>query len=97
MAVAIRLKRVGTKKKAYFHVVATDSRNARDGRYLEKLGHYDPRVDPPIFTLDRERLDYWVSQGAKTSQTVSQLVEKYGGAAGGAEPEAKDGGKGADA
>jgi small subunit ribosomal protein S16 len=93
MAVAIRLKRVGTKKKSFFHVVATDSRNARDGRYIEKLGHYDPRVDPPTFTLDRERLDYWLSQGAKTSPTVAQLVAKYGGTA----AEEKDGGKGADA
>ena len=93
MAVAIRLKRIGTKKKAYFHVVATDSRNARDGRYIEKLGHYDPREDPPTFTLDRERLDYWVSQGAKTSPTVAQLVANLGTA----QPEEKDGGKGADA
>ena len=93
MAVAIRLKRVGKKKKAYFHVVATDSRNARDGRYIEKLGHYDPREDPPTFTLDRERLDYWVSQGAKTSPTVAQLVAKFGTA----QPEEKDGSKGADA
>ncbi len=90
MAVAIRLKRVGTKKKAFFHVVATDSRNARDGRYIEKLGHYDPRVDPPTFTVDRDRLNYWVSQGAKTSPTVAQLVAKH-------EPEEKNGGKGADA
>ncbi len=93
MAVAIRLKRVGAKKKAYFHVVATDSRNARDGRYLEKLGHYDPRVDPPTFSVDRERLEYWVSKGAKTSPTVAQLVEKYGEASAGE----KDGGPGTDA
>jgi small subunit ribosomal protein S16 len=93
MSVAIRLKRVGTKKKAFYHVVATDSRNARDGRYIEKLGHYDPRVDPPTFQLDRERLEYWLSQGAKTSSTVAQLVAKFGGK----EAEEKDGGKGSDA
>jgi small subunit ribosomal protein S16 len=93
MSVAIRLKRAGTKKKSFYHVVATDSRNARDGRYLEKLGHYDPRVDPPTFKLDRERLDYWLSKGAKTSRTVAQLVAKFGGTA----AEEKDGGKGADA
>jgi small subunit ribosomal protein S16 len=93
MSVAIRLKRVGTKKKAFYHVVATDSRNARDGRYIEKLGHYDPRVDPPTFQLDRERLDYWLSQGAKTSRTVAQLVAKFGGA----KAEEKDDGKGSDA
>jgi small subunit ribosomal protein S16 len=97
MAVAIRLKRVGTKKKAFFHVVVTDARNARDGRYLEKLGHYDPRVDPPTFTLDRERLDYWLSHGAKASRTVAQLVARLGAAPVGAEPGGKDGGKGADA
>ena len=93
MSVAIRLKRAGTKKKAFYHVVATDSRNARDGRYIEKLGHYDPRVDPPTFKLDHERLEYWLSQGAKTSRTVAQLVEKFGGTA----AEEKDGGKGSDA
>jgi small subunit ribosomal protein S16 len=93
MSVAIRLKRAGTKKKSFYHVVATDSRNARDGRYLEKLGHYDPRADPPTFKLDRERLDYWLSKGAKTSRTVAQLVAKFGGTA----AEEQDGGKGADA
>jgi len=93
MSVAIRLKRVGTKKKSFYHVVATDTRNARDGRYLEKLGHYDPRLDPPTFQLDHERLEYWVSQGAKTSRTVAQLVAKFGGKA----TEEKDGGKGDDA
>lgn len=93
MSVAIRLKRAGTKKKAFYHVVATDSRNARDGRYLEKLGHYDPRVNPPTFKLDRERLEYWLSKGAKTSRTVAQLVAKFGGTA----AEEKDDGKDANA
>jgi small subunit ribosomal protein S16 len=93
MAVAIRLKRVGTKKKAFFHVVATDSRNARDGRYIEKLGHYDPRVDPPTFQLDRDRLDYWLGQGAKASPTVAQLAAKHARV----QPEVKNGGQGADA
>jgi small subunit ribosomal protein S16 len=74
-------------------VVATDSRNARDGRYLEKLGHYDPRVDPPTFSVDRERLEYWVSHGAKTSPTVAQLVEEHGGTS----PGEKDCGQGVDA
>jgi len=78
MAVVIRMRRAGAKKKAFYHVVAADSRSPRDGKYIEKLGFYDPLKDPPVFELDRQRLQHWLGNGAKTSQTVAQLVEKFG-------------------
>lgn len=76
MSVAIRLRRAGGKKKPFFHVVATNSRNARDGKFIEKLGHYNPAAKPTVFKIDRERFDYWLSVGAKASPTVSQLVAR---------------------
>ena len=78
MSVMIRLRRVGAKKKAFYHVVAADKRSPRDGKYIEKLGHYDPKTDPPAFELNRERLEHWLSHGAKTSPTVAQLIAKFG-------------------
>ena len=76
MSVAIRLRRAGKKNKPFFHVVATHKRNARDGKFIEKLGHYNPVVNPPVFKIDHERFDYWLSVGAEASPTVSQLVAK---------------------
>jgi small subunit ribosomal protein S16 len=77
MSVAIRLRKAGAKNRPFFHVVATDSRNARDGKFIEKLGHYDPVAKPEVFRIDQERLKYWLSVGAKTSETVSQLVARF--------------------
>ena len=77
MAVTIRMRRAGAKKNAFYHVVAADSRSPRDGKYIEKLGFYDPSKKPPVFELDRKRLEHWLSNGAKASQTVAQLVEKF--------------------
>ena len=77
MAVTIRLRRSGTTKKAFFHVVATDSRNARDGRCLERLGHYDPRKRPSVFVVDQARLEHWLKHGATTSETVAQLIKQH--------------------
>ena len=76
MAVIIRLRRAGNRNNAFFHVVAADTRSPRDGRFLERLGHYDPRVKPSQFKIDRTRLEHWLSHGAKTSPTVSQLLSK---------------------
>ncbi|MBN2494157.1 MAG: 30S ribosomal protein S16 [Deltaproteobacteria bacterium] len=76
MPVAIRLRRAGSKKNAFFHVVAIDSRKARDGRFIELLGNYDPRSQPSRFDIKRQRLDYWLSQGARMSRTVSELVAR---------------------
>jgi small subunit ribosomal protein S16 len=89
MAVTIRLRRSGTTKRAFFHVVATDSRSARDGRCLEKLGHYDPRKRPSVFVVNQDRLEHWLKHGATTSETVAQLLKRNATAKAPAEPKAK--------
>lgn len=76
MAVAIRLKRAGRKNTPFYHVVAADSRKPRDGRFLEKLGFYDPSSNPETFRIDRVRYAYWLERGARASRTVSQLVAR---------------------
>jgi small subunit ribosomal protein S16 len=83
MAVTIRLRRAGSKKNAIFHLIASDSRKPRDGRFIERLGFYDPRQEPSKFEVDTERLKYWVSKGATTSQTVKQLIAKQAKVVGG--------------
>lgn len=76
---AIRLARGGSKKRPFYHVVATDSRNARDGRFIERLGFFNPiaRGQEEELRLDIERIDYWVSQGGKVSDRVNSLVKQY--------------------
>jgi small subunit ribosomal protein S16 len=73
---AIRLRRTGSKKRPYFRVVVTDSRTARDSRFVEVLGHYNPRTTPETLTLNRERLEHWMKVGAQTSDTVRTLVAR---------------------
>ena len=61
MAVVLRLARAGAKKKPYYHVVATDSRNPRDGKFIEAVGAYDPNLEPPKVEFNEERLNYWLN------------------------------------
>ena len=80
MAVAIRMKRMGRKNRAYYRICATDKRSPRDGRVIEELGTYDtsvPDTDARV-TLDNARLEYWLSVGAKPSDAVRVLIKKYG-------------------
>ncbi len=77
MSVKIRLARAGAKKSPYYHVIATDSRNPRDGKFLEQIGMYDPRTTPAKFEVDQARLDYWVKSGAQPSETVEQLLKRF--------------------
>ncbi len=80
MAVAIRMKRMGRKNRAYYRICATDRRSPRDGRVIEELGTYDtsvPDTDARV-TLDNARLEYWLSVGAKPSDAVRVLIKKYG-------------------
>jgi small subunit ribosomal protein S16 len=77
MAVHIRLARHGTKKAPYYRIVVTDSRNPRDGRFVEKLGAYNPVVEPKTFAIERSRYEYWTSKGALPSATLVQLLKKY--------------------
>ena len=75
--VKLRLARAGAKKRPFYRVVAADSRSPRDGRFIEQLGTYDPRKDPPHFTIKEERLEYWLSQGAQTTETLARLIRKH--------------------
>jgi small subunit ribosomal protein S16 len=78
MAVKIRLARHGAKKKPFYRIVVADSENPRDGRFLEKIGTYDPLHDPARVNLDNERVQYWLNQGAKPSDTVRSLLKRQG-------------------
>ena len=76
MAVKIRLRRTGAKNAACFRIVAADTRSPRDGRFLETLGWYDPKIAKDNFRVDLGRVDHWISQGAQPSDTVKSLVRK---------------------
>ena len=78
MAVRIRLARHGAKKRPFYRIVVADGESPRDGRYLEKVGTYDPLLDPAKVTLESERIKYWMDQGAKPSDTVRSLLKKEG-------------------
>lgn len=78
MAVRIRLTRVGAKKQPSYRFVVSDSRNARDGRSLDTLGHYNPRSEPVEIDVDAEKATKWLEQGAKPSQTVERLFRRAG-------------------
>jgi small subunit ribosomal protein S16 len=76
MSVRIRLRRVGRKKQPYYRVVVAESRNPRDGEYLETVGFYNPRTKPAELRLSLDRVDAWVADGAGLSDTVASLVRK---------------------
>jgi small subunit ribosomal protein S16 len=78
MAVHLRLQRQGKNNCPFYHVVATNSRSPRDGRFLEKVGHYNPTTEPSQITLDEARLRYWYERGAQMTNTVRQLVKVVG-------------------
>jgi len=73
---AIRLRRMGSKKRAYFRVVVIDSRTARDSSFVEVLGHYNPRTKPESLDINRERLEHWIRSGARPSDSVRTLVAR---------------------
>jgi small subunit ribosomal protein S16 len=74
MAVHIRLARHGSKKRPFYRVVVTDQRNSRDGRFIERVGTFDPNAEQGL-TLDVARIEHWTSQGAQTSETVKRLMK----------------------
>ena len=78
MAVKIRLRRMGTKQTPFYRVVVADSRAARDGRFIESLGTYDPRKRPIGLTVDAEKALQWLQQGAQPTDTVRHLLSKAG-------------------
>jgi ribosomal protein S16 len=79
--VCIRLSRGGAKKRPFYHIVVTDRRSRRDGRYLERLGFFNPIATggEAKLTIDLQRADYWLAQGAQPSQRVVALMKEYRG------------------
>jgi small subunit ribosomal protein S16 len=78
MAVKIRLARHGAKKRPFYRIVVADSECPRDGRYLEKVGTYNPLHDPAQVDLKVERVTYWLQQGAIPTDTVSNILKQQG-------------------
>ena len=76
MAVVIRLRREGAKNRPYYRVVVADKRAPRDGKFIEAVGSYDPQGKNQESPLKLERVDYWIKQGAKPSETVTSLIKK---------------------
>jgi small subunit ribosomal protein S16 len=74
---AIRMRRVGAKKRPFFRVVVTEQRTARDGAFVEILGHYYPRTKPARVEIDRDRVKYWIERGAQPSDTVRTLIARH--------------------
>lgn len=72
----IRLTRMGAKKKPFYRVVVSEQRQARDGSFVEIVGHYNPRTNPPSIELNQERVQYWMEHGAQPSETVHSLLKK---------------------
>ena len=78
MGVRIRLARHGAKKKPFYRIVVADSENPRDGRFLEKVGTYDPLKDPVEVSLNPDRIKYWMEKGAIPTDTVKSILKKEG-------------------
>ncbi len=78
MAVIIRLKRLGTTGKPHQRIVVTDDQRPRDGRCIEEIGYYDPAKNPKFISIKKERAEFWISKGARVSDTVKTLFKKQG-------------------
>ncbi len=78
MAVKLRLTRMGAKKAPFYRVVATDSRKARDGQYIEQIGIYDPTKEPVVVQINAELAKKWIANGAQPTETVRDILKKQG-------------------
>ncbi|KKC29662.1 30S ribosomal protein S16 [Caldanaerobacter subterraneus] len=78
MAVRIRLKRFGAKKRPFYRIVVADSRSPRDGRFIDEIGYYNPIAEPAEIKIDVEKARKWLSVGAQPSDTVKSLFRKEG-------------------
>ena len=74
--VKIRLRRMGAKKAPYYRVVVADSRFARDGRFIEEIGYYDPTKEPSVVKIDAEKAKQWLDNGAQPTDTVREILKK---------------------
>jgi small subunit ribosomal protein S16 len=78
MAVKIRLARHGTRKRPFYRIVVADTESPRDGRFIERVGVYDPRPSPSRVEFAKERVEDWLHRGARPTQTVAQLMKRAG-------------------
>lgn len=78
MSVKIRLKRMGAKKKPFYRIVVTDSRCPRDGKFIEEIGYYNPLVEEKTVKVDSEKVQQWIKNGAKPTDTVDRLFKNNG-------------------
>ncbi|MBN1919243.1 MAG: 30S ribosomal protein S16 [Verrucomicrobia bacterium] len=78
MALVIRLRKLGTKGQPFFRIAVTESATARDGRFVEEIGWYDPKKSGNNSSVDEERARYWMSKGAKPSDTVRSVFKRHG-------------------
>jgi small subunit ribosomal protein S16 len=76
--VKIRLRRMGAKNQPHYRVVVADSRAPRDGRFIETIGYYNPRTEPPTVRIDKVRAIYWLERGAQPTEAVARLLTKLG-------------------
>jgi small subunit ribosomal protein S16 len=81
MGLVIRLRRHGARKNPFFRIVVADGRSPRDGRFVDQIGTYDPKTDPPTVSLKQEEARQWLKAGAQPSDTVRKLIKLAGGAA----------------
>lgn len=84
--VVIRMRRAGSKNRPFYRIVVTESAAARDGRFIEVIGHYNPRTKPEKLEVDRERLAHWLGNGAQPSNTLRTLINRLPAEAPAAEP-----------
>ncbi len=75
MAIRIRLKRIGKKKQSYYRIVVADIRSPRDGRLIEEIGIYNPNQNPAKVDIKKERLEYWMANGASATPTVANILK----------------------
>ena len=78
MAVKIRLRRMGSKKKPFYRIVVADSRAPRDGKFIEEIGYYNPLTEAKEIKVDKEKVNAWIKNGAKPSDTVNRLFKNNG-------------------
>ena len=78
MAVRIRLKRVGAKKRPFYRIIVADSRSPRDGAFIAELGYYNPTTEPVTLSINAEKAESWLKKGAQPSDTVKALLAKAG-------------------
>ena len=81
MTVRIRLRRIGKRphKRPFFRIIVTEKKQARDGRFIEEIGYYNPTKKPRVIKINKSRYDYWVKCGAQPSATIKTLAKKIGG------------------